>query len=176
MKVKREKWQIRGYSRGRTQVDDHMTTGVLATSFRNFESIYVILTMGYSRKNPHTPDRWQDFLIPPCARVAETVTPPSHPDFQGLPCKLPLIFGGHNFNNIINSQWKRRKIAFRRSFFVIFQNFGEYWHISTFSNNYKQVSFLCRVNLLLSINATCLFSTPHQIHRMRNTVHKFKYF
>ena len=67
------------------------------TNYKNKNSFELIIVhkyiMGYSRKNPHTPDRWQDFLTlpstriswatwPPPTRISKSKGPPSHSDFH----------------------------------------------------------------------------------------------
>ena len=58
--------------------------------------------LGYSRKNPHTPDGWQEFLTPLPPRFPVPLDPCPRPDFQGQrpPSRLdfPDFFMGAKFN------------------------------------------------------------------------------
>jgi len=54
------------------------------------------MAMGYSRKNAHTPNRWQAFLTPPSDWISQTaraLLPPGFPSSRTpLLCGFPLFF------------------------------------------------------------------------------------
>ena len=47
------------------------------------------ILLGYSRKNPHSTDRWQDILTPPSTRISRTTRSPLPPRF--LEPSTPLL-------------------------------------------------------------------------------------
>ena len=75
-----------------------------------------ILLMGYSRKNPHSPDGWQEFLTPPSPRISCTSRPlplpgfprpetPSYPDFPDFLWALNSTFSPFKIRRIASRRW-----------------------------------------------------------------------
>ena len=118
----------------------------------------------------HTPDGWHDFLTPLPPRFPGPLDPPSCPDFQvqrpPLPPRFPLI--SLEALILIESRWKTRKITFRRFFLLFLKTLVNIFaKLISIINKCERVTF---ERACSSLNATCLFSTPHQIHKIR----KFK--
>ena len=125
--------------------------------------------MGYSRKKSTPPNIWQDFLTPPpSTRISGTTRPPLLPGFPSPKTPLPPGFSLISLEALIliESQWKRHKVQKKKIFLLFLKTLVHIFAklISIILYN-KHVTF---ERACSSLNATCLFSTPHQIHRIRN--------
>ena len=130
------------------------------------EPLVIILELGYSRKNPHPPDGWHDFLTPPSTRISGSTRPPLPPGFPSPktppPARISInFFRGLNFNrkSIEKTQNYIRKIflLFLKTLVNIFAK------LISIINKFERVTFE-RALACSSLNATCLFSTQSTPH------------
>ena len=121
--------------------------------------------LGYSRKNPHPQDGWQDFLTPSSTRISRTTRSPLLPGFPSpktpLPPGFPLI--SLEALILIESQWKRRKITFRRFFWLFLKTLVNIFAklISIINKLYLRTHHVRESLLVLKCHLFVFYTTPN---------------